>query len=271
MFIAKANMFLVRSCSVALFAVLAVNAMAQETLRQTRAVTVDGQRETWSLIWSGPVTPVCAATDVRQAATCPCAGFAYGEQGQLFLERQRAGAATERLNLYTLFEEQDNPADTGKAALPRFPRNPADPSGDGGNGSAFAAQAATRAPVDVMQLADFSSDGMQTTFLLQVGNVPCGKREMVLIGVSKQLPRLHAFTTITHPERPLVLQDGAWTALLAGRGEARFTDWACGDHGSVTTAEKIIHAHGGTLAVRTDTYACKATGSRGQLLSSEEE
>ena len=250
---------------------LGMEAMAGETIRQHSHVVVDGWAEEWVLKWSGPVKAVCSVLAPAQAS-CPCTGFAYGEQGQLILERHRAAAVVDTLNLSTLFAEYDNPADEGNAALVRIPHaasDPVDAADDPGTLRAFENTLRTRPPVDVMTLADYSQDGMQSSFLLQVGNAPCGKREMTLVGVSRRQPRLHVFSSTGHPERPLVLQDGAWAAVLATGGHATFTDWTCGDHGSETELEQIIDAHAGTLSVQANTYACRKDGARGPLLRSE--
>ena len=253
---------------------LSTHVMADASLRERRVVTVGGEKEEWLLKWSGPVKPVCPATKLTQAMTCPCVGFAYGEQGRLVLERKRAGVPVESLNLSSLFGEYDTPADPGNAALARIPRHPHDPFDDLGDpemARKFAADLDKRPPIDVMNVMDFSQDGTRAAFLLQVGTEPCGKREMALIGVSRRLPRLHAFVSTAHPERPLLLQDRAWTALLAKGGHAKFTDLTCGDHGSESEVEQIIDAHDGLLSVRANTYACHEDGSRGAVIRSEEQ
>lgn len=259
---------------VTLLSLATIDARAADTVRQRTAVTVDGQPEEWRLTWSGPVKPACAATQLEEAMSCPCTGFAYGEQGRLYLERQRAGAAAERLNLSTLFDgDYDTPVDNGNAILPRILRGPTDPLDRVDNPAqarSFARALTQRPPADVMALADFPHDGMKATFLLQVGNEPCGKREMALIGVSRRLPHLHAFTSTAHPERPLILQNGAWKALLATPARATFTDLACGDHGSENEVEQIIAAHDGTFSVKTNTYTCQNNGKRGRLVHSAE-
>jgi hypothetical protein len=237
-------------------------------------VTVGGEKEEWLLKWSGPVKPVCPATKLTQAMTCPCVGFAYGEQGQLLLERKRAGAPVESLNLSSLFGEYDIPADAGNAVLARLPRHPDDPFDDITDpemARKFAANLGKRSPVEVMNVMDFTQDGTKAAFLLQVGTEPCGKRETALIGVSRRLPRLHAFVSTAHPERPLILQYRAWTALLAKGGHAKFVDLTCGDHGSENEVEQIIDAHGGLLSVHTNTYDCHEDGSRGARIRSEEQ
>lgn len=247
---------------------------ADETIRQRRIVIVNGASEEWTLKWSGPVRPVCTASELTQAVTCPCSGFAYGEQGHLLLDRKRNGALVESIELSSLFGNFDNPADQGNAALVRIPRGPNDPFDeidDTDKLRKFQTELSKRSPADVMDLRDFAQDGTEASFLLQVGNDPCGKQETILVGVSRQSPKLHTFSTAAHPERPLVLQRDAWMALLAKGGEANFTDVACGDHGSENEVVQIIHAHGGILSVQSKTYSCPKDGARGILVKSEEQ
>ncbi len=248
---------------------LSINAMAGETVRERRVLTVQGQREEWLVKWRGPVKAVCSSRELAEAVTCPCAGFAYGEQGQLVVERRRPGAPVERLDVSQLFGEYDSPADAGNAALVRVPRQPVDPADGGGvslNAERFNRTVRGRAPVSVMTFGDFSHDGLKASFLLQVGTAPCGKRELALIGVSRRHPHLHVFSTAAHPEHPLILQAGAWEVSMATEGQARFTASACGDHGGETEIEQVIEARDGRFSVLENTYACRDDGSRGNLL-----
>ncbi|WLI91111.1 hypothetical protein Q4S45_08325 [Massilia sp. R2A-15] len=264
-------MLLIRLCFAALFSLLTVNLWAADTIRQRRTVVVDGTLEEWTLRWSGPVRPVCSALEMTQAVTCPCSGFTYGEQGHLFLERKHNDALLESMDLSPLFAEFDNPADNGNAALVLLPRRLNDPSDDFGDRTKvreFEIELRKRSPVDVMDLRDFTQDGMKASFLLQVGNVPCGKQEAMLIGISRKFPKLHAFSTAAHPERPLVLQRGAWMALLAAGRKTTITDLACGDHGSENEIEQIIYSHEGSFSVRENTYSCEKDGARGPQLRS---
>jgi hypothetical protein len=266
-------MIFIRLCLLALLS-LTTHAWADGTVRQRRVVTVDGTSEEWTLKWSGPVRPVCPASELTQAVTCPCSGFAYGEQGHLFLDRKRNGALVESIDLSPLFGDIDNPADKGNAALVRIPRSSNDPFDDADDTNTlheFEVELSKRSPVDVMDLKDFAQDGTKASFLLQVGNAPCGKQETILVGVSRRSPNLHAFSTAAHPERPLILQRGAWMAVLAKGGQTTFTDLACGDHGSENEVEQIIQAHNGVLSVQAKTFSCQKDGSRGALLRSEEE
>ncbi len=267
-------MILFRLCILVCLAILTSNSMAEETIRQKQEVTVNGEKEEWLLKWTGPVKPVCASSNLSTAITCPCIGFAYGEQGQLSLERLRSGTRIESMNLSTLFGDSDNPADIGNAALRLRTRNENDPFDeidDPDSRRKFDTAVQLRPLADVLEVQDFARDGMKSTFLLQVGNLPCGKRAMMLIGVSKLVPHLHAFTTIAHPERPLVLQAHEWMTILKTDGPVTVTDWTCGDHGSENEIEKIIIAHQGTFEIKSNAYSCQKDGSRGPLLKSEKQ
>jgi hypothetical protein len=267
-------MFCIRLCLVVFLSILTMHVWADETVRQRRTVIVNGELEEWTLKWSGPVRPVCSASDLTQAVTCPCSGFAYGEQGHLSLDRKRNGALVESMELSSLFGDFDNLADKGNAVLVRIPRDRNDPFDDIGDTNMlrkFKTELSKRSPADVIDPRDFLQDGTKASFLLQVGNAPCGKQETILVGVSRRSPNLHVFSTAAHPERPLVLQRGAWMAVLATAGQATFTELACGDHGSENEVEQIIQAHDGVLSVKANTYACERDGARGALLESEEE
>ena len=267
-------MFLFRLCIFVYLTIVTFDSTAEDTLRQKQQVTVNGEIEEWHLKWTGPVKPVCASSDLSTAMACPCAGFAYGEQGQLSLERTRSGTIVESMNLSKLFGESDNPSDSGNAALPLRARredDPFDEIDDPNDRRKFDLAVTLRPLVDVIDVQDFLKEGMKSTFLLHVGNMPCGKRSMVLIGVSKSMPHLHAFTTIAHPERPLLLQAHEWMAILKTDGLVTVTDWNCGDHGSENEIEKIILVRQGTFEIKSNTYACKKDMSRGALLKSEEQ
>jgi hypothetical protein len=88
-----------------------------------------------------------------------------------------------------------------------------------------------RTPVDLLDFADYDRDGNATEFLLQVATLPCGKHQMVLVGVSRANPHLHAFTTVEKPDKPLVLGSWEWEALRKS-GRTTVIDWNCDDHGS---------------------------------------
>ncbi|HAT30941.1 MAG TPA: hypothetical protein DCW29_08880 [Janthinobacterium sp.] len=240
-----------------------------ETVRQEREVLVNGVAERWRLKWLGPVKPACAATELESAMSCPCAGFAYGEEGRLTLERLMPNGSSEQLDLGQFFDETDGASEPGHGILRRWNRDSKDPSENSGTSSLrqkFVAQVKQRPEADVMDMQDFTHEGAKTGFLLQVGNAPCGRNMMVLIGVSKKNPHLHAFTSLAHPKRPLLLQRSHWNALLKAKTSASDIALPCGDHGSETEIEKSVTVRDGVFEVSAREYACRDEGGRGKLL-----
>ena len=77
-----------------------------EILREQRDVVVDGAREQWRLVWKGKPQPACAPDDGLEDGwlTCPCDGFAFGEQGDLDLVRLAGTSPEDRLSLTPLFD-----------------------------------------------------------------------------------------------------------------------------------------------------------------------
>lgn len=166
-------------------------------------MVVDGVAETWRLQWELYPDVVCGADEAEMSLTCPCSGFAYGEEGRLTLVRTRPGADSERLELGPLFIHEELPG-SGPAVLRRWPPRPVGPNSDFDRGAdeSFVSQVRLRGSTDVMKLTDYDRDERATEFLLQVGTEPCGKHQMVVIGVSRRNPHLHVFSSVEHPQRP---------------------------------------------------------------------
>ena len=121
----------------------------------------------------------------------------------------------------------------------------------------------------VMAFGDYDHDGRATEFLLEVGTLPCGKRQSVLVGVSAVDSSLHVFTSVAHPERPLVLGPYLWERLRRSGGRAEGVEWPCGDHGADTQTEvRLWTGPTGIDGVRSE-YQCTADNARGRLISSE--
>ncbi len=103
---------------------IGVSAQAQDPaslIREEQKIFINGVEETWLLEWAGAPKPVCSADEPDTWSTCPCAGFAFGEKGNLTLVRKRPGQPDERLELNKLFSgELDGPADAGEAVLRRW-------------------------------------------------------------------------------------------------------------------------------------------------------
>lgn len=230
-------------------------APAEETVREQRSVAIGGAKEVWRLIWRGAARDngSCGLTDPESALTCPCIGFAYGEEGDLVLERQRAGKPTERMHLTPLFADAfyGSAAAPPVAMLPRWQTR----LGDIGH-NPTAATIRARPIVQIMRLRDYNHDGIAGEFLLQVQAGPCGHHGLVAVGVTRANPRLHALTTAEHPGRPLVLEQWQWTALARNPRPKPLRDIACGDHGSDEESRMVLRTERGSIHATRITSTC---------------
>ncbi len=91
----------------------------------------------------------------------------------------------------------------------------------------------------------------------------------VVIGASRYDKRLHAFTSVRHPEMPLVLQASHWESLLNAKGPIKMIHWLCGDHASDTEEEFELRAEKGRIYVILRKYECRENG-RGRLIKEED-
>jgi hypothetical protein len=237
-------------------------------IREEHKVMVHGAEELWRLEWTGRPKPACSP-DQPEWMTCPCSGFAFGERGDLVLVRDRPGIDVERLELAPLFRgEFDGPGYAGEAVLRRWDVE----KGDVNNSHLLAALASwvrARPIATVMRFGDYDHDGEATELLLQVGTLPCGKPVSVAVGVSHRTDRLHAFSTVEHPERPLVLQTSQWEALLRAKTPINVLDWVCGDHASETETVLALSADADGIHATRSEYKCHENGRRGELSSKE--
>lgn len=119
------------------------------------------------------------------------------------------------------------------------------------------------------RLGDYDHDGRATEFLLLVSAGPCGHQASVLVGLSTTQPSLHAFTSVAHPEEPLVLAPEIWELLLRSGGSATGIEWRCRDHGAETQTEVSLRAGPAGIDGTRSEYQCTADGARGQLVRSE--
>ena len=180
-------------------------------IREQKTVIVDGKPEIWRLQWGSKPVPICGVDGRDVSLTCPCSGFAYGEQAPLAHVRTRADGVTETLVLGTLFEK-DNPvvgAGGGRALVRRWAPSEMGPDSDWKHfdDDDFQAQVARRPLWPVMELADYDNDGLAAEFLFQVDTLPCGKHQMVLVGISRRDPHLHISSSAEDPQKPLILGD----------------------------------------------------------------
>lgn len=264
------------ACILAVLTLAADNApaLADESglVREQKTVTVGAVREIWRLQWDRPPTAVCGADDPSVSLMCPCDGFAYGEQGELALVRIRPNGETENLELGPLFiREEVGGLGSGPGFLQHWPTNRSGPHGDytaRDNDATFVHEVVRRGSTDVMRFADYDHDGMATEFLLQVGTLPCGKHQMVLVGISKRNPHLHVFSSVEAANTPLVLNQWQWKALLGSHGTVNTLRWACGDHLSGVEWTDAISAQDGLLHDLTKSRKCSQSEQDGAPLDS---
>ncbi len=237
-------------------------------VREQVEVEFMGSTEKWRLQWASAPTRVC---DVGgpEWTTCLCAGFAFGEEGELELVRSVGSRPEERLRLSPYFDDQENPGQGGKAVLSRWPHLPEDDAraADPKRKAPSVVEIHSRRPVRILNLHDFDHDGWATEFMLQVGAGPCGHQASILVGISYRAPTLHAFGTAEHPKTPLVLPPRAWRRLRDEKPPLEVVDVACGDHGSAEESVFFVSADSDGLHATEKTYGCGEGFKRGKLLS----
>jgi hypothetical protein len=122
-----------------------------------------------------------------------------------------------------------------------------------------------------MKLADYDRDGFASEFLVQVGTLPCGKRQFSAVGVTTSNPHLHALSSTAHPDTALTMPLSAWRALLKSSGPTAITTWPCGDHGADIRRELVVSANGGAIRVEEQEYSCPAEGEPEKLVKKRDE
>jgi hypothetical protein len=75
----------------------------------------------------------------------------------------------------------------------------------------------------------------------------------------------------SHPERPLIMPQAAWQALLTNPGPTAVETWACWDHGSDARNEIVVSARNGVIQARSRQYSCPSAGEASHLLSDTEQ
>lgn len=219
------------------------------SIREQQEVVVNGAPEIWRLEWKGQTKPYCGATEASMAITCPCNGFAYGESGDLYLVRLRGGKEVDRLPLTPLFQEQ------GTAVLQRWPKN--DAKDFRSNEGDISGLVSGRPVAHIMGLEDYDHDGRRTEFYLQTDALPCGKSVGVVVGLSRDNPRLHAFGTVANPAKPLYLFKWEWQALRkASPSPVQVIDWRCADHGADTQTEVRLQWSAKGIEAQRREYTC---------------
>ncbi len=202
-------------------------------IREQRTVVVNGATETWQLRWKSAPKPACGTDD---AVSCQCCGFNYGEGGEMDLVRLQGGREIERLSITAMFQEPQPPVfderDSGRiAVIQRWPYS-LDDQERALERADWPSVVAKRAPVTIMNLRDYEHDGQSGQFYLQTSAGPCGSRNGIVIGVSKRNPKLHAISTVLHPDKPVILRNVVWRGLRLSGGVAEPFELTCGDHGA---------------------------------------
>jgi hypothetical protein len=235
--------------------------------REEHRVIVNGVEERWGLYWVGSSKPACSP-DQPEWKTCPCSGFAFGERGDLVLVRERPRSKEEHLGLAPFFEgEFDGPGYPGEAVLRRWDVEKDDLNVS--NSVGLARYIGSRPLATVMHFGDYDHDGHATEFLLQVGTLPCGKPVSVAVGVSRRIDRPHVFSTVEHPDRPLVLQTAHWVSLLKAKAPVKVVDWVCGDHASETETVLELSADADGIHGMRSEYECHENGRRAGLIKKD--
>lgn len=236
-------------------------------VREEVNIVIDGIQEQWRLEWAEAPVPACGLEN-EDWMTCPCTGFAYGERGRLNLVRKRPGLAEEHFPLTPLFQSSsDLPipnADHAEAVLMKWEPQPQDL--DNSEQPGFFSEVKARPPVRIMRFGDYDHDGRSSEFVLQIDTLPCGKKMSVVVGVSKNNNHLHAFSPVSRPEVPLILQSRHWEMLRTAQGIIDVVQWPCGDHGYDGWEIFTLQADKGSIQATKKRYDCNGqTGQKGRL------
>ena len=223
-------------------------------VRERQSVVIGNATETWELRWKAPPAPVCDASEADASLTCPCTGFAYGEDGDLTLVRLRNGEEIDRLALSALFKDNDAVPESGAILQrwePDYEKDFAASEKDD-----FRDVVARRPVVKIMNFIDYDHDGNRSEFYLKTDTAPCGKSKGVVVGISELDPKLHVFTVISKPAEPLVLQKEMWEALSRALQPVEVVQWQCEDHGSDEETTVRLHSAGGEIDGIRRSFAC---------------
>src|SRR5262245_12423645 len=119
-----------------------------------------------------------------------------------------------------------------------------------------------------MNFADYDHDGHATEFFIQTEVQSCGHRYGIVVGVSNKNSRLHAFGTVQHPNRALLLKPQHWEALKDSATPPRLLETGCGDHGSDSLGELELAATPAGIRAIMRVFECTGQrgAERGQLL-----
>lgn len=239
---------------------------AADIVRQTKTVQVGKISETWQLVWHGQPKALCAVSEGEGAMTCPCTGFAYGEQGDLSLVRKRNNRVVESLPLNSLFRYGD--VEKGKAGLQLRTVKESEVDRSFAGDHQLPADVQARPTADVMTLKDYDHDGRATEFLILLGNIACGHQMYAALGVTRKVPYLHLLRTHERPRVPLIMDIEQWNALLIAVKPTKVREWNCGDHGSDWQTDFVLYAHDGHIHVTERSFKCQGDNKPPRLIFS---
>src|SRR2546423_12170102 len=212
---------------------------------------------------------MCGPDEVFMGISLPCRRWGYGQYGILGLWGLRGGREIGRINLAPLFGQFDYPEGEkvqGTAYAARWPMKDDDLEREARGDRTLITEIKRRPAPDLMHFADYDHDGYATEFLLQVGTMPCGKRQYAALGISTENPHLHALASVAKPNEPLMMPLQVWQAVLKHTTPTEVPTWRCGDHGGETQTELVVWAAHGKIHAKQREYSCTANDSRGKVI-----
>ncbi len=229
-------------------------AQADLTIREERAVTVDGTPEMWQVAWVGPVRDYCEAVSPEVAMTPACALFARGQAGRLLLRRLRGGTVVDQFDPAPAFKGMGDGWIDGWSLLPRHAVREDDYERWLEDEGAFLRAVQERPVATVLELYDYDRDGKALEFLIRTETGPSGRGLYAAVGVIGG--KLGFLRSTGRPDRALVLPRDIWVALRDRGGLVAQTRTACGDKGASLRSEQVLTAADGRIGVRARDYEC---------------
>lgn len=185
-------------------------------IREQRRVVFGGVEEIWRLRFTSAST--APTMPPPHEWTCPDRYDAQFDAGAVVLERLRGGVVIEAI---TAVEVGDDEIGGGIAAFWQIPNIDEDPP-----------------PRDIgnpwqtlLDIGDYNHDGDASEFVLPGAHICCGHAVSLLVGVTRDDPRLHVLTWRGGGTMSLPNERDRWEAVRA-RPRGEIVTWGCGDHAS---------------------------------------
>lgn len=185
-------------------------------IREQRRVVFGGVEEVWRLRFTGAST--APTMPPPNEWTCPDRYEAQFDAGAVVLERLRGGVVIEAV---TAVEGGNEEIGGGIAAFWQVPNVDEDPPPrDIGN------------PWEtLLDIGDYNHDGDASEFVLPGAHICCGHAVSLVVGVTRDHPRLHVLTWSDGGMMSLPNDRERWEAVRA-RPRGEVITWGCGDHAS---------------------------------------